>query len=158
MNEIKDALELKGDEIVIDIGGGTGRLAEYLSHSCSTVYILDESEGMLSMVKANPKVIAALGDALNTPFESSSFDVVIMSDVLHHIEKQPSLIREISRILKKNGKFLIMDFEKKHIKVKLLKAFEYTLFGRLYFRTGSEVIDLLSDEFKITKFIDNKYR
>lgn len=157
MYEIKDVLELKGDEVVVDIGGGIGRLAEYLSQSCKGVYILDESEGMISKVKANPKVVAVLGNALETPFESGSFDIVIMSDVLHHIEKQSALMKEISRILKKNGSLLIMDFEKKHIKTKLLRAFEYVLFGRLYFRTGDEVINLMKDKFKITNFIDNKY-
>ena len=157
MDEIKDALELLGDEVVIDIGGGTGRLAEYLSQSCKIVYVLDESEGMLSRVKANTKVVTVLQNALHTPFNNSSVDVVVMSDVLHHISKQSALIEEISRILKKDGRLLILDFEKKHIKTKLLGAFEYILFGRLYFRTSKEVVSLLKDRFKITKFIDKKY-
>lgn len=157
MYEINDALELKGDEVIIDIGGGTGRLAEYLSQSCSGVYVLDESEGMISRVRANPKVVAVLGNALETPFEGNSFDIVIMSDVLHHIENQSALIEEITRILKKDGNLLIMDFERKHIKTRLLRTFEYILFGRLYFRTSKEVISLIKDKFKINKFIDNKY-
>lgn len=157
MDEIKAALELQGDEVVIDMGGGTGRLAEYLSQSCRVVYVLDESEGMLSRVKANTKVVTMLGSALDTSFDSCSVDVVVMSDVLHHIGNQLTLIEEISRILKWDGRLIILDFEKKHIKTKLLRAFEYILFGRLYFRTGKEIVSLLKDKFKISKFIDNKY-
>lgn len=157
MNEIKAALELHGDEVVIDIGGGTGRLAEYISGSCKVVYVLDESKGMLSKVQANAKVIPILGDALDTTFDSSSIDVVIMSDTLHHIENQTRLIEEIYRILKKDGKLLILDFEKKHIKTKILRAFECILFGKLYFRTGKEVINLIKDKFTVAKFIDNRY-
>ncbi len=88
MDEIKETLELQGDEVVLDIGGGTGRLADYLSKDCQIVYVLDESKGMLSKVKANIKVLPILGEALDTNFDSNSVDVVIMSDVLHHIKDQ----------------------------------------------------------------------
>ena len=157
MDEIKDVLELQGDEVVLDIGGGTGRLADYLSKDCQIVYVLDESKGMLSKVKANIKVLPVLGDALDTTFDSNSVDVVIMSDVLHHIKNQKKLIEEIYRILKKDGKLIILDFEKKHIKIRILRVFEYILFGKLYFRTSKEVINLIKDKFTITKFIDKRY-
>ncbi|NMB28133.1 MAG: class I SAM-dependent methyltransferase [Tissierellia bacterium] len=157
MDEIKDVLELQGDEVVLDIGGGTGRLADYLSKNCQIVYVLDESKGMLSKVKANTKVLPILGNALDTIFDSNSADVVIMSDVLHHIKDQKKLIEEIYRILKKDGKLIILDFEKKHIKIRILRVFEYILFGKLYFRTSKEVINLIKDKLTITKFIDKKY-
>ena len=44
----------------------------------------------------------------NLPFESDSFDSVLLSDVLEHIRKPEKLINEIYRILKKDG-FLIMN-------------------------------------------------
>ena len=157
MDEIKDVLELQGDDLVLDIGGGTGRLADHLSKDCKIVYVLDESKGMLSKIKANKKVLPILGDALDTTFDSNSIDIVIMSDVLHHIKNQKKLIEEIYRILKKDGKLVILDFEKKHIKIKILRVFEYTLFGKLYFRTSKEVINLIGDKFTITKFIDKRY-
>jgi SAM-dependent methyltransferase len=42
------------------------------------------------------------------PFESGSFDSVLLSDVLEHIRKPEKLITEIYRILKKDG-VLIMN-------------------------------------------------
>ena len=92
MDEIKDVLELQGDEVVLDIGGGTGRLADYLSKDCKVVYVLDESKGMLSKVKGNIKVLPLLEDALDMTFEDNSVDVVIMCDLLHHIKNQKKLI------------------------------------------------------------------
>lgn len=157
MDEIKDILELQGDEVVLDIGGGTGRLADYLSKECKIIYVLDESKGMLSNIKANEKVLPIQGNALETGFDTDSIDVVIISDVLHHIKDQKDLIDEIFRILKRNGRLAILDFEKKHAKTKILRAFEYILFGKLYFRTSKEVSDLIKDKFKITRFIDKKY-
>ncbi|MCF6464822.1 hypothetical protein C3E90_02780 [Clostridium sp. Cult2] len=157
MDEIKDVLKLQGDEVVLDIGGGTGRLADYLSGDCRIVYVLDESKGMLSKVKGNTKVLTVLEDALDMTFEDNSVDIVIMCDMLHHIKDQEKLTEEAYRVLKEDGKLVILDFEKKHIKVKILRAFEHILFGKLYFRTSEEVINLIKDKFTITKFIHKKY-
>lgn len=157
MDEIKDVLDLCGNEVIVDMGGGTGKLAKYLSEDCNIIYVLDESEGMLSNVNENEKVVPMLGDALDTSFDSNSIDIVIVSDMLHHIKNQEKLIEEICRILKKSGKILIMEFEKKHIKTQILKIFEYILFGKLYFLSSEEVANLVKDKFSISKFIDNKY-
>lgn len=155
--EIKDVLELRGNEIILDIGGGTGRLAEYLSKSCQKVYVLDESKGMLSKIKENKKVVPVLGNALETKFKNSSIDIVILSDVLHHIKNQTKLMKEISRVLKKNGKLVILDFEKNHIGIKLLRAFEHLLFGKLYFKTSQQVKEIVQQRFTITQFIHKQY-
>ncbi len=157
IDEIKEALDLNGDEVVVDIGGGTGKLAEILRCRCKKVYVLDESQGMLSKVRTNEKIIPVLGNAMDTNFETNSVDVVILSDVLHHIEYQAKLIDEINRILKKSGKLLIMDFEKKHFKTRMLSIFERILFGRLRFRTQEEVLSLLEENFIISKLVDYGY-
>ena len=41
------------------------------------------------------------------PFQENSFDTIILSDVLEHIRKPYSLLKEISRILTPKGKILI---------------------------------------------------
>ena len=74
-----------------------------------------------------------------------------------HIKNQKKLIEETYRVLKNDGKLVILDFEKNNIKIKILRAFEYILFGKLYFRTSEEVINLIKDKFTITKFIHKKY-
>lgn len=145
MDEIKDILDLCGNEVIVDMGGGTGKLAKYLSENCHIIYVLDESEGMLSNVNENEKVVTMVGDALDTSFDSNSIDIVIVSDMLHHIKHQEKLIKEICRILKKDGKILIMEFEKKHIKIQMLRIFEYILFGKLYFLSREEVVNLIKD-------------
>ncbi|MCG8502274.1 MAG: class I SAM-dependent methyltransferase [Firmicutes bacterium] len=157
IEEIRTVLNLQGYEILADIGGGTGCLAASLSDHCQKIYVLDESERMLSKVKTNEKIIPVPGDALHMPFEDGSMDIVILSDVLHHLEEQQALIAEIHRILKRKGKMLILDFDKRYIKTKLLRFFEYLLFGKLYFRTSREVKDLCKDKFVMHTFIDKQY-
>lgn len=155
--EIKSAANIDEHDIVVDIGGGTGKLAKYICNSCKTVYVLDESEQMLSMVNQGKNLVCIRGNALKTPFEDNSIDIVILSDVFHHIKEQKDLIVEINRILKYGGKIVMLDFHRKHIKTKLLRAFEFALFGRLFFRTKDEVRCLLEECFYIQRVYDKGY-
>ena len=155
--EIRDVLNLRGDEIVVDIGGGTGRLAENLVNNCKKIYVVDESINMLSKVPKNEKIVPILEDALNSSLKDQSADVVILSDVLHHIGEQEKLITQIHRVLNINGKILILDFEKTHIKTRILRRFESLLFRKLYFKTKQEVINMLDGKFLIKEVVDKEY-
>lgn len=157
IKDIEDAASINEDEVVVDIGGGTGFLANHICNSCNTVYVLDESEKMLSRVEDRGNVKIIKGNALSTPFDNGSIDTVIMSDVFHHIKEQEELIAEISRILKDSGKIVIMDFHKNHIRTRLLRVFEFILFGRLFFRTKDEIKVLLEKHFHISKVYDKGY-
>lgn len=157
VDEIKEALDLNGYEIILDIGGGTGYLAKHLCKYCEKFYVLDESKKMLSKVKDKDNIIPLVGNALSTNFEHSSIDVVLLSDVLHHIKDQTRLLDEIYRILKTDGKLLVMDFEKHHFKTKMLRLFEFVLFGKLFYKTHSQTINLLEKHFIIEKDIVKGY-
>lgn len=157
LEEIKIAANLEEHEVIVDIGGGTGKLAEFICNDCKTVYVLDESEKMLSKVNQSPNLITINGNALKSPFENNSIDTVILCDVFHHIKEQEELILEINRILKDHGKIVMLDFNRKNIKTILLRAFEFIIFGRLFFRTKDEVKVLIEKYFYISKVYDKGY-
>ena len=48
-------------------------------------------------------------DALNTNFDSNSFDYIICSHMIHHIAYPMKFFKEMNRILKKNGKLIIHE-------------------------------------------------
>ena len=48
-------------------------------------------------------------DCLNTGFKDNSFDAVFSSSLIHHIPNPIKLFNEVGRILKKNGKYIILD-------------------------------------------------
>ena len=50
-----------------------------------------------------------LGDAENLPFEDSLFDTVICNDSFHHYPSPDKVVKEVSRVLKKGGLFIIGD-------------------------------------------------
>ncbi|RKY83677.1 class I SAM-dependent methyltransferase, partial [candidate division KSB1 bacterium] len=48
-----------------------------------------------------------VGDLIDTKYQSYYFDLVMMWHVLEHIENPVLYLKEISRILKENGKLII---------------------------------------------------
>lgn len=48
------------------------------------------------------------GDACNLPFPDNSFDLVMLSHVFEHIENSEGVCAEINRVIKKDGKILII--------------------------------------------------
>ncbi|MGC8765397.1 MAG: class I SAM-dependent methyltransferase [Brevinematia bacterium] len=136
-------LNLKGNETIVDLGGGTGHYSCLLSKFSKKVVVIDESSKMLGRMPNLKNVEKICGNILNVPFEDDTFDVALICDVYHHIEDQKGLLREAFRILKKNGKLVIYDFEVKNPITKILEIFERFLFGRLYFMSRDEIESIL---------------
>jgi ubiquinone/menaquinone biosynthesis C-methylase UbiE len=97
-------------DFVLDVGCGR---AEYLrlllTHSPNTFGIETAKDKLDDCLSAHPE----LGDrviyvsAESMPFPTSHFDVVIVNEVLEHVPDQEAALREIHRVLKPNGKFLL---------------------------------------------------
>lgn len=151
VKEIESCLGLKGDEVILDIGGGTGYLATRLASHCKKVYILDESKAMLERVPPHRNVITICGSALKAKDLGIKADVVILSDVFHHIKEQDVLLKNINVTLNKKGRLLLMDFHKKAWRVRLLRLFERVLFGKLYFNTLGETQVLVENNMPLVK-------
>lgn len=158
VDEIKEIGKLNSSERVLDIGAGTGYIAAQLMNSCQEIHLLDESSEMLSHAPDCKELIKVIGDALNIPYEDDYFDVIILSDVLHHIKDQDTLMKECYRVLKPTGRIIVHDFHRKHLKTKLLELFERFLFGKLYYRTIEETSELLENSgFNIKKINHRGY-
>jgi SAM-dependent methyltransferase len=96
---------------VLDLGGGTG-----LYHSlwsCARHYVcLDRDMTKLrSFSGKRPGGVALFADATRVPIRSGSVDVVMCTNVSHHLGTQvlEQLIRDSVRVLKEGGTFLFVD-------------------------------------------------
>jgi ubiquinone/menaquinone biosynthesis C-methylase UbiE len=98
-------------QFILDAGGGTGTLIEFLrqSHNDTHFVCVDISYEMLrqACLKNIPSILA---DISRLPFESSSFNHIIMRQVLHYLDKPSLAIRECGRIVQHGGKFLVGQF------------------------------------------------
>ena len=121
--------QLTGDEHILDIGCGRGLIlneaARHLINGKAIGLDLWEGPDLSGNTKdaavANAKIENVLnkvefveGDARKLPFPASSFDVVFSSMALHNIpteREKIKAIREIVRVLKPNGRFVIQDIK-----------------------------------------------
>ncbi|MDD8018775.1 MAG: class I SAM-dependent methyltransferase [Bacteroidota bacterium] len=92
------------DSSVLDIGCGTGIFSRYFAEAGAKVTAIDISTDLLEQAKreTTQPITYILGDAENFPFDDRTFDVVVGSSVLHHLNPEIAL-KEIFRVLKPGG-------------------------------------------------------
>jgi ubiquinone/menaquinone biosynthesis C-methylase UbiE len=97
---------ITGSDIVVDVGCGSGNLTLHSAEKCKLAIGVDPSETAIEFcntLSSNGRsvFIPAAGDAL--PFPDEYADVVLMVEVIEHLDAPMKVISEISRILKKGG-------------------------------------------------------
>lgn len=104
--------ERKWKGLDIATGGGhvTKALAPYVEHMISTDLteaMLENTARHLSALFKNIDYVLADAEAL--PFLSHTFDVVVCRIAPHHFPHPEKFIREVTRVLKSQGKFILID-------------------------------------------------
>lgn len=100
---------------IVDLGAGEGLIAQLLARQAEHVYCIDNSEKMveigteLAKRQGTANLEYLLGDIENVPLPDQSVDLAIMSQALHHAFHPKKALEEAFRILKPDGKLLILD-------------------------------------------------
>jgi len=132
----KAIAQLKGiaPQIVLDVATGTADVAlmTYKAIKPKKIVGIDISNGMLALGR---KKIAALGleksielhtgDSENIQFETSTFDAITVAFGVRNFQNLSKGLQEMKRVLKPNGKLVILEFSKP--KNKFFKIF-YNLY------------------------------
>jgi predicted methyltransferase len=116
-HEVIQALALKPDAIVADIGAGTGYFSVRFAHMVpkGRVYGVDTEPAMVKHLAERAKrdglanVIAVAG-APDSPRLPEKADVVVLVDVYHHIGERERYFRKLQGSLKTGGRVAIIDF------------------------------------------------
>lgn len=90
--------ELKGCTGILDVGVGTGRLAEPLQGAGFEVVGIDISRKMAGKAREKGLKQLLLADARFLPFKSEAFDAAICVHVLHLISEWRKVLQEICRV------------------------------------------------------------
>lgn len=99
-----DLLAPKANETILDLGCGTGELAEQIMQAGTNVYGVDASPSMIDAIKARGlKAEVMSGDALTFDAE---FDAVFSNAALHWITDYHHVLQGVNRALKPNGRFV----------------------------------------------------
>jgi SAM-dependent methyltransferase len=110
----------------LDVGCGTGALAERLAGAGYEVTGVDPSQGMLDVLSERAPAIAAVrGSGTALPFEDDSFDVVLTVAALHHIAEPEAVRRtlaEMVRVARPDGRVLVWDHNPRNPYWRLIMA------------------------------------
>ena len=103
---------------ILDIATGTGDLAIMFAERTTAKKIigLDISEGMLNVgrekinrKKLDNRIEMVVGDSEKLPFSNNYFDAITVSFGVRNFETLETGLSEILRVLKPNGKFVILE-------------------------------------------------
>ena len=96
---------------ILDIGCGNANLFNLLSNNKYELYGVDFSEKMIDEAKrtCNTKATFAVADAESLPFDDDTFDIIVCNASFHHYTHPDTVLGEMHRVLKCNGKLLIGD-------------------------------------------------
>jgi 2-polyprenyl-6-hydroxyphenyl methylase/3-demethylubiquinone-9 3-methyltransferase len=115
---------------VLDVGCGGGFLSNDLAKRKFTVTGVDLSPESIKIAKAHDITHSAkyvVANAYRLPFEDESFDIVTNMDFLEHVDDPKAVIRECSRVLKKDGLFFYHTFNRNPVSnlvvIKLVEKF-----------------------------------
>jgi demethylmenaquinone methyltransferase/2-methoxy-6-polyprenyl-1,4-benzoquinol methylase len=101
-----------GPKKILDLATGTGDLALAIGRKLPNAEItgVDFSEGMLAVARQKGLRKTMLADAMRLPFADGSFDCVTVAFGLRNMEDHGAALREMSRVLRKGGHLLILEF------------------------------------------------
>jgi len=101
----------KKNDLIIDMGCGTGELAKKIKDiGYTNVLGLDISKNCILMAKKQYKGIKfKTADIEKTGLKKNSVDIIFYCGILHHFPNRDKVIIEAYRILKENGKIFIFE-------------------------------------------------
>ena len=142
--------DLKGK--ALEIGCGIGETTKLLAKKFNKLMItaIDYDKEQIRIANKNKNLKNAKffqRDATNLKLKNSSFDYVMETNTLHHIKDYIKVIKEVYRVLKKNGIFYLMDISK------YLFIWPLRLFfpPESYFSKKELIIQLENNGFKVEK-------
>jgi ubiquinone/menaquinone biosynthesis C-methylase UbiE len=115
---ILEKLELTGEMVLVDLGCGTGFFSIPASRRVKKVFALDIAQEMLEILRDKIKkekitnIEVLLSGESSIPLLDKSVDIILMANVFHELEDRFTLLKEVKRVLKMNGRLMIIDWNK----------------------------------------------
>jgi ubiquinone/menaquinone biosynthesis C-methylase UbiE len=130
------------DGLLLDAGGGTGRISKTLKGFVSKVILLDLSFDMLRQAKDHQDIFLINSTTETIPFGDGQFQIILLIDAFHHVLSQEITVRELWRVLKPGGSFIIIEPDVNLTIVKLVALIEKLALMRSHFRKPEDIARL----------------
>ena len=116
-HEVIQALQLKPDAVVADVGAGTGYFAVRFAHMAAKgrVYAVDTEAAMVKHLaeraeRAGLKNLIPVHASPDDPRLPEKVDLVVFVDVYHHVAARERYLRGLRESLRPGGRVAIIDF------------------------------------------------
>jgi demethylmenaquinone methyltransferase/2-methoxy-6-polyprenyl-1,4-benzoquinol methylase len=110
---VVESAEPSPGALMLDVGTGTGKLAEALAAACpsGTAVGVDFTPAMLQTGRPHLRQPVALGvgDAMVLPFADGIFDTVVSAFVVRNLADLGAGLREQARVLKPGGRLVVLE-------------------------------------------------
>ncbi|HEY6883989.1 MAG TPA: methyltransferase domain-containing protein [Nitrososphaeraceae archaeon] len=131
---MSEYIDIRPGYIILDIGGNTGKITEAYSKNCKEVIVLEPKRNVIEYGRTHrPNIKFIEGGAENIPLPDGYFDKVVASASFHHFSDQDIALEEMRRVLKPDGKIVILEIDPSTPRGKRLK------FCETLFHTGAKL-------------------
>jgi len=121
-------IDIKPREALLDVGGGTGKLTEVYARDCKEIVILEPKRAVVEHGRTlRPHIRFVEAGVETIPLPGEHFDKVVASASFHHFPNQDMGLEEMKRVLKPNGKMIILEIDPNTGRGKWLKICESML-------------------------------
>jgi ubiquinone/menaquinone biosynthesis C-methylase UbiE len=103
-------------DTLVDLGTGTGRVLELFAAQAKQLFGIDSSRDMLAIARTAlekknlSRAELRQSDVYAVPMADSSADLVTIHQVLHYLDEPQKALLEARRILRPDGRLLVVDF------------------------------------------------
>ena len=102
---LRKVLKVEGLKI-LDIGAGEGSTSKLLSQKNFVVSFEPKTERIKKIQPGN-SLSPLIGDCKNFPLKDSRFDLIILQDVIEHLEFTKPLVDSLNKLLNENGRIYV---------------------------------------------------
>lgn len=115
------AVQMVAQGTAVDLGCGPGDMVINLARRAPELHVtgVDLSDEMLTQAEARAhraglggRIAFRKGDVADIPFPDASLDLVVSTLSLHHWSNPVAVLKEIARVLRPGGAFLVFDLRR----------------------------------------------
>lgn len=150
---LKHEIQNQNDSLkILDLGCGTGEFSEVFKNCDYTG--IDINHRYINYAKNKYERNFLLMNATNLNFPNNNFDYIVVLGVLHHLDDDKTLkvLNEMIRVIKDDGKIIIMEDVHTGNKIDILGNLIRRLDEGNYIKTKEDYLNLIG---KIVKINEN---
>lgn len=129
---------------LLDVGGGTGRVAARLAPYVARVVVCDLSLPMLRQSRRHRGLAAVQARGHRLPFADGAFQRILVVDAVHHFQHPARVLAELMRLLTPGGRLLIEEPDIGRWPVRLVALAERLALMDSHFLSPAEIAAILA--------------